>query len=1084
MTPEEFIAKWEIADLKERSASHEHFLDLCRMLEVPSPAQVDPSGETYCFERGATKSNGGRGWADVWRKGHFAWEYKGRGKDLTKAFAQLQQYALALENPPLLIVSDLNRVRIHTNWTNTVSRTYDISLEEFKHADKRAVLRAALSNPDELRPNKTRQSLTEEAAGDFAELAYLLQERGISPHIVAHFINRLVFCMFAEDVGLLPDRMFIRMLEQARERPHQFESMAKALFSAMSKGGMVGFESVEWFNGGLFDDDTVVELKKDEIELTLRAANLDWAEIDPSILGTLFERGLDPSKRSQLGAHYTGYDMITRIIEPVVMTPLNEEWKNVKSQLVDELERARHAKSRSTKTKVERLALNRYREFLDRLRAFKILDPACGSGNFLYVSLLMLKDLEHRIMLEAEALGFQREFPQIGPSSIHGIELNTYAAELAQVTVWIGEIQWMRKNGFDVSRNPILKPLQTIECRDALLAGDAEAEWPAVDVIVGNPPFIGGKLLRRVLGDPYVSKLFQVFHQRIPSEADFVTYWFEKARAHISEKKASLAGFVCTNSIRGAFNRRVLDRVVKDAPIFEAWSDEPWVLDGAAVRVSLVCFGGKRGVLRLNGVEVSQINTDLSASEFDLTLAKPLRENARTCFQGPVKVGAFDISGEEARALLALPENPNGKHNSDVVKPWANGIDVVRRPLDKWIIDFGDMDEAQAALYEAPFQIIYNRVKPQRLENRDKQRRENWWKLGRSGTELKTATSSLSRIILTPRVSKHRLFVWRPASTLPDSRVVAIARQDDLTFGILHSTYHEAWSLKLGGWHGVGNDPQYTPTTGFETFPFPEGMTPDLPEPKLSVLLAADRISEAARTLDRHRQNWLNPTDLIETVPEVVRGYPDRVQPKDSAAEETLRGRTLTRLYNDRPKWLENAHRELDAAVAAAYGWPEDVSIEDALVRLLELNHSRLETEVVADIRSVGALKRHLVRSWPASGALDLSLTLIDFLISEPQASTRLEFSLVAKIFGKNNIDDDFIKALNILSGGRFRCIEPRFSFEMEGIQLDLAPNKFARTADFEAYLDTVAGRQIVNVDDHLFPFFVPSNLIYQLRIS
>ncbi|WP_197728969.1 class I SAM-dependent DNA methyltransferase [Rhizobium ruizarguesonis] len=1084
MTPEEFIAKWELAELKERSAAHEHFLDLCRMLGVPTPAQVDPVGETYCFERGATKTTGGRGWADVWRRGHFAWEYKSRGKDLNKAFAQLQQYALALENPPLLVVSDLNRFQIHTNWTNTVSRTYEISLEDLKQPEKRMILLAVLSDPEKLRPDKTRQSLTEEAAGDFAHLAHLLQERGTAAPKVAHFINRLVFCMFAEDVGLLPDRMFIRMLEQARERPNQFAVMAKALFAAMSRGGMVGFEAVEWFNGGLFDDDTAVELRKDEIELTLRAAKLDWAEVDPSILGTLFERGLDPSKRSQLGAHYTGRDMILKIIEPIVTAPLTEEWLRVKAEIVGGLDRARQAKTRTTEKKFERLALQRYKEYLDRVRAFKVLDPACGSGNFLYMSLLALKDLEHRVMLEAEALGFQREFPQVGPSSIHGIELNAYAAELAQVTVWIGEIQWMRKNGFDVSRNPILKPLRTIECRDALLLDDREAEWPVVDAIVGNPPFIGGKLLRRVLGDAYVSKLFTVFDQRIPSEADFVTYWFEKARVQISRSGASVAGFVCTNSIRGAFNRRVLDRVVKDAPIFEAWSDEPWVLDGAAVRVSLVCFGGRRSSLHLNGVEVSQINTDLSASKFNLTLARPLRENAGKCFQGPVKVGAFDISGEEARALLSLPENPNRRHNSDVVKPWANGIDVVRRPLDKWIIDFGDLSEAQAALYEAPFRLIFERVRPQRLENRDKQRRDNWWRLGRSGTELKTATAPLSRVIITPRVSKHRLFVWRPASTLPDSRVVVIAREDDLTFGILHSIYHEAWSLKLGGWHGVGNDPQYTPTTGFETFPFPEGMTPDITASAPSGQSAAKRIVDASQTLDRLRQNWLNPADLVEMIPEVISAYPDRVKPKDLGAEETLRGRTLTKLYNDRPKWLDNAHRELDAAVAAAYGWPEDISVDDALIRLLDLNSSRSNAEVVAEVSSVSSLKRHLKKSWASSEALNLSLKLIDFLVREPQASSRLDFELVAKIFGKRKIDEDFVKALNILSAGKFRSIEPRFSFEVGDVHVDLAPSKFTTTADFEGYLIGIAGRPIDDTDDHLFPFFVPSNLIYRLRLS
>ena len=229
MTPHEFISKWRASELKERSASQEHFIDLCRLLGEPTPVEADPTGETYCFERGARKDTGGDGWADVWKRHHFAWEYKGRRADLGAAFEQLRQYSLALENPPLLIVSDMVRFRIRTNWTNSVSQTHEFELDDLADAATRDRLKWALSDPVRLRPGETRQSLTERAAASFAAVAQALHERGHDPQTVAHFVNRLVFCMFADDVGLLPDHMFTRMLRHAQTAPAQFSELAGEL---------------------------------------------------------------------------------------------------------------------------------------------------------------------------------------------------------------------------------------------------------------------------------------------------------------------------------------------------------------------------------------------------------------------------------------------------------------------------------------------------------------------------------------------------------------------------------------------------------------------------------------------------------------------------------------------------------------------------------------------------------------------------------------------------------------------------------------------------------------------------------------
>jgi hypothetical protein len=295
MTPHEFLKKWRNVELKERTASQSHFNDLCALLGVLDPIAADPQGEWFTFEKGATKTGGGEGWADVWRRGCFAWEYKGPRKNLDNAFAQLLQYSVALENPPLLIVSDMDRIRIHTNWTNTVQEVHDFTLEDLIDGDARDRLKRAFTEPDFFKPAKTRQALTEETAREFAGLAQRLRDRGNEAHQVAHFVNRLVFCMFAEDVGLLPDNLFTRMLERARAKPESFVSLAEMLFGAMAKGGAVGFESVDWFNGGLFDDGHALPVNADDIDDLLKAARRDWSAIDPSILGTLFERGLDPA---------------------------------------------------------------------------------------------------------------------------------------------------------------------------------------------------------------------------------------------------------------------------------------------------------------------------------------------------------------------------------------------------------------------------------------------------------------------------------------------------------------------------------------------------------------------------------------------------------------------------------------------------------------------------------------------------------------------------------------------------------------------------------------------------------------------
>lgn len=952
MTPNQFVAKWKRAELKERSAAQEHFIDLCRLLGEPTPAEADSKGDWYCFERGASKVGGGEGWADVWMREHFGWEYKGKRKDLDAAFMQLQRYAPALENPPLLIVSDLDRIRVHTNWTNTVPVRYEIPLETMAEAASLRILKAVFADPNQLRPKLTTADVTKDAAARFAALAQRFRDRGHEPQRVAHFLNRLMFCLFAEDANLLPAKVLTKALEASRKRPESAEPLLRQLFAAMAAGGHAGFESIDWFNGGLFDNDDSLPLEADDIDDILAAAGLEWAAVEPSIFGTLFERGLDPSKRSQLGAHYTDPTSIMRIITPVIVDPLLAEWEAAKARIAEALAKVNKGKSAATAKKHMGAAQREFQLFMKRLGDYRVLDPACGSGNFLYLALQALKDIEHRAALEAEQLGLGREFTgmNVGVQCLHGIEINSYAAELARVTVWIGEIQWMLRHGVPPSKDPILKPLNTVECRDAILNPDGtEPAWPKVDVIIGNPPFLGDKRMIGSLGEAPVLSLRSCYSGRVPGGADLVAYWFEKAGQSIRDKRAARFGLVATQSIRKGSNREVLLRATTGSVIFDAWADEPWINDGAAVRVSLLCVRSAdiEGPVHLNSKPVEKIHLDLTgdaagAVSLDITKAVRLLNNAGISFIGTQKNGAFEIPGDLARKWLRLP-NPHAAPNSDVLHPWANGGDVTKRTSGQWIIDFGvDMPEASASLYEVPFAHVFKLVQPERLGLRRDNHREYWWRHGEARPGMRKALTGHKRFIVTPRVAKHRLFVWLDIAFLPDSRLCVIARSDDVSFGILHSRFHEAWSLRQASMHGVGNDPTYTAQACFETFPFPSGLTPDLPATAYTNQHAS-AIAEAAGKLNKLRENWLNPPEWVERVPEVVPGYPDRIVAK-SGHEAELKMRTLTNLYNENPTWLQNAHAELDEAVAKAYGWTDytrDMSDDEILARLLALNLTR-----------------------------------------------------------------------------------------------------------------------------------------------
>lgn len=830
MTPAEFKKKWSRFQGKETSGYAEHFNDLCAMLGQQTPAEADPSGtDFFCFQKRVVKdaeleldtpdanAPEERGFADVWKKGFFAFEYKGKKKDLDAAYRQLLRYRESLENPPLLIVCDFDRYIVKTNFNGTVQEKYEFTNDQIDQPENLRVLRALFENPDDLKPKHTTAEVTEALAAKIAKVALSLQKRE-SVEIadattrkqvnfaqrknlrIARFLNRIVFCFFAEDSGLLPPRLFTEIVKTALDDEKQFADACESLFKVMAKGGMFGKDKIRHFNGHLFEEATVFELNEAELKSLVEAAEADWQFIQPSIMGTLFERALDESQRAQLGAHYTSETDIRTLVEPVLMSPLRREWSALKGELTPAIK-----KSKGSREQKDAVAA-----FLKKLSSVTVLDPACGSGNFLYVSLQLLLDLEKEVITFATQIGFDFK-PQVDVRQLKAIEINPYAYELAQVSVQIGFLQWRRDNGFDNDRTPVLRVLDGFENKDALMhetfkkkaknlkAARAEEHtgqdnlfkvyveraWPECDVIVGNPPFLGDKLMRGELGNDYVEELRKIYDNRIPGQSDFCCYWFEKARDLIEHKKCKRAGLLATQGIRGGANREVLKRIKETGDIFFAESDREWILAGATVHVSMIGFdGGGELDRRLNGKTVSIIPANLSQST-DITNTSSLQENSQVGFIGVSMHGPFDMEETKGLEMLLEGGNPNLKPNSDAVRPVLNAFEITKRAERRWLVSFPpEIKVEDAAGYAAPMKFIRENVQPVREQNHRKAYRDRWWIPGEARPAMQQALKTLPRFLATPRVSKHRIFVWITPESLPSDATVAFAKADDFFTGV------------------------------------------------------------------------------------------------------------------------------------------------------------------------------------------------------------------------------------------------------------------------------------------------------------
>ena len=888
MTPQQFIEQWSNAGFGERQGAQSFFNDLCRLVGHPTPAEFGDR-EAFTFEKAVPG-----GFADAYFEEHFGWEFKGRDAQLDGAFDQLLRYQIHLKTPPLLVVSSFQTIRIQTNFQGMETARYDIGISELAQPEQRQLLQDVFFAPHRFRERlRSVDAVTNQTATLFQSIVEDMEKRNEDPERLARYLNQLVFCLYSEDAGLLPEGLFTRIVAQHYRNPATFDRAAQSLFGQMATGGFSGADEIAHFNGDLFNTIDTVELSTVALQRLGEACDQNWRDIEPSIFGTLFERALDASKRAQTGAHYTSADDIALVVEPVVMTPLRREWDTALREVNECLDNDDAGGARA-----------RLLRFQERLASVTVLDPACGSGNFLYIALRSLLDLEREVIDFAAAQGWYGLTPTVQPDRMLGLEINHYAAELARTALWIGYIQWHQGNGFPYTQRPILTPLDTIRQTDAILDltdpdSPAEPEWPAAEFIVGNPPFLGNKMMRRGLGDETVEAIYTVYNGRLPKGSDLCCYWFEKASAQIANGEAQRAGLLGTQGIRGGANRRVLQRIKASGNIFMAYPDREWVLDGAMVHISIVGFDdGTETDRSFDGEDAEgNINPDLTVG-VDLTGAKQLKENAGIAFQGFSRVGDFDVPESEAEEMLNS-SNPHGKPNSDVLKPYRNGRDLLDRPRGVYTIDFGvNMTMTEAALYELPFERVNASVRPERERNRNKRARESWWLYQLPSVELRKALGGLDRYLATGRVSKHRIFAWLDGNIMPDNALVIFARNDDYTFGVLQSRIHELWARAMGTQlREAESGFRYTPSTCFEMFPFPHPTGEQ-----------RETIANAAAELNRLREG------------------------------DT---RTLTNLYNARPTWLDNAHRALDAAVAEAYGWAADLGDGEVLERLLALNLER-----------------------------------------------------------------------------------------------------------------------------------------------
>ncbi|WP_340120088.1 DNA methyltransferase [Pelagibius sp. 7325] len=1058
---EGFIERWSPTGGGERSNYQMFLTELCKLIGAPTPTrgQDGRQGNDYLFERSVrVRSIDGpdtTNFIDLYKRGCFVLEAKqsnkrrseleqlgldlpepqvGSGKRgsaqwdtlMRNARQQAENYAKRLPPeegwPPFLVIVDIGHViELYADFSLQGKhyaqfpdrQSFRIYLEDLREPKVRERLLKIWTEPESLNPARRTAEVTREIAELLAKLSTSLETRLIRAlpknlpaseaaqhhHTIAEkvamFLMRCLFTMFAEDVGLLKRQSFVGMLKEYRGNAGKLHLALIDLWKRMNEGGFSPIlrEDVLRFNGGLFQSAEAIEITEDDLDLLIIAAQREWQNVEPAIFGTLLERALDPRDRHRLGAHYTPRAYVERLVVATIIEPLTEDWRNVQTAIAQHLEAGD-----------KKAAIKEAQDFHRALCNTRVLDPACGTGNFLYVSLELMKRLEGEVLETLTELGHDQYLLEldrhtVDPHQFLGLELNPRAVAIAELVLWIGYLQWhFRTRGRTMPAEPVLKNFQNIKEQDAVLACDGwdiqrdangkpvtrwdgvtfklhpvtgelvpdedgrrelltykkprPAAWPEATFIVGNPPFIGNKRMIEELGEGYTEAVRKA-HPAVPGSADFVMYWWNTAASLVRNGQTKRFGLITTNSITQVQSRKVVQSHVsaKKRPLSIKFAipDHPWVkaAEKAAVRVAMTVGVTGKQAGKLGRVTVEKgLNTDAPDVELtllegmiaadltvgtDLTSAVPLKANERLCWQGCKLVGKHFQIDAKTRDRLTAESNAASQRTP---RYWA-GSDITGKRRLRYAIDLTDLT-AEEAGEQVPtlLQHVIDYVKPERDANRDRGFREKWWLFGRRRPEMREALQGISRYIVTSEVSKHRIFrflCW--PDDLVDGSIIAIAHDDHWIFGVLSSRIHMTWAISVGGRMGIGNDPRYQNDTVFDPFPFP-----DPPEDlKARIRDLGERLDAHRKTvLEKHKQ--LTMTGLYNVLEKVKAGT------ALTEAEKDVYDAGLVGV-------LRQIHAELDAAVAAAYGWPADLSDEEILERLVALNHQRAAEEREGKVR-------------------------------------------------------------------------------------------------------------------------------------
>ena len=1034
---DEFLKRWKGNTGSERANFQSFMRDLCSLLDLPhpNPGEGDTIQNAYVFERfisaARVDGNTDNRYIDLYRRDCFVLEGKQTGKELASrsqqnavnaAVAQAERYIRGLPQeevehgrPPFIVIVDVgNAIYTYSEFTRTGGnyvpfpdpRHYEIRLEDLHKPEIQERLRKLWLTPNQLDPSKHAARVTREVSAKLAELAKSLEHSGYDVERVASFLKRCLFTMFAEDVELLPKSSFHDLLVDIKDRnPEAFPQAVKGLWETMNAGGYSErlMQTVKRFNGGLFKGIDPISLNAQQIQLLIDAAKADWRFVEPAIFGTLLERALDPRERHKLGAHYTPRAYVERLVMPTLIDPLREQWGDIRGAAETLLRQGKTDK-----------ALKEVQAFHYKLCDTKVLDPACGSANFLYVA------MEHMKRLEGEVLGFIAELTQgqgvlesegltVDPHQFLGLEINPRAAQIAELVLWIGYLQWhYRLNDRLDLPEPILRDFKNIECRDALIEYDSrepelddngepvtiwdgismkvsqttgelipdetgratvyqyhnprKADWPEAEYIIGNPPYIGARRIRSALGDGYLKALRGVYSD-IPEHVDFVMYWWVRSSENMVIGKTKAFGLITTNSIRQSFSRKVVEKTLEANPNFSikfVVPDHPWVdsSDGAAVRVTLISVDSTKapGVVALvrneeaEGSGAYKVTLDRNSGHITPNLKIGADPGGTGCLlsNSSVSCVGYQLTGKGFVLTQSQKEEHENQWPNNVLKPLWSGRDITQSPRNNWAIDVcsRDIDSIKASSLGL-YQWLLTRVKPEREQNNRASLRERWWIYGEARNTFRPALAGIEKAIATSLTAKHRVFVNVDAKSICDSTTVMFALPRAQYLGVLSSRVHVLWSLFAGG--TLENRPRYNKTLCFETFPFP--------------IMNADqskKISNLAEQIDQARKDQqAKHSDLTLTgmynVLEKLRGGE-----KLTDKEKNIHQQGLVSV-------LRELHDDLDRAVFEAYGWPDlaDKLVgrpgatiplpdkpadqaeaeEELLMRLVELNEQRAEEE-------------------------------------------------------------------------------------------------------------------------------------------